>query len=105
MGELRKFTGKHPAIIQDWLESEAEKDFTHNPEYKITLKDRKHRIRFWLLESLGIDIGIFDDNGKDFIVNGRIESLDKLLGTGTSNFSRYAAPCGLAELYLLSGTL
>ena len=54
--ELRKFTGTHPAIIKDWLVNEAEKDFKHNPEYKITLKDRKHRIRFWLLESLGIDI-------------------------------------------------
>lgn len=56
LGELRKFSGTHPAIIQEWLDNEAEKDFKHNPEYKITLKDRKHRVRFWLLENLGIDV-------------------------------------------------
>jgi len=54
--ELRPFIGSHPAIMKEWLESNAEKDFTLNPDYKITLKDRKHRIRFWLYEKLGLDI-------------------------------------------------
>tara|TARA_B100000795_G_scaffold4571_1_gene3226 strand:- start:6785 stop:7651 length:867 start_codon:yes stop_codon:yes gene_type:complete len=56
IAEIRPFTGEHPEIIKDWLENEAEKKFSHNLKYKLTLKDRKHRIRFWLFENLGIDI-------------------------------------------------
>jgi len=56
LGELRRFTGTHPDIMENWLKSEAEQDFRQNPDYKITLRDRKHRIRFWLDEKLGWDI-------------------------------------------------
>jgi len=56
LGEIRPFTGTHPKIIQKWINTEAEQEFKQNPNYKITLKDRKHRIRFWLDEELGIDI-------------------------------------------------
>jgi len=56
LGELRTFTGTHPAIVSEWINHEAELEFTQNPNYKITLKDRKHRIRFWLDEKLGWDI-------------------------------------------------
>jgi hypothetical protein len=56
LGELRPFSGTHPAIVAEWLRHEAETEFTQDPNYKITLKDRKHRIRFWLDEKLGWDI-------------------------------------------------
>ncbi len=56
LGEIRPFTGSHPAIVQNWLKTEAELEFKQNPHYKITFKDRKHRIRFWLDEKLGWDI-------------------------------------------------
>ena len=56
IAEIRPFDGTHPTIIKEWLANEAERNFAHNPKYKITLKDRKHRIRFWLFENLGIDI-------------------------------------------------
>ncbi|MBL6969262.1 MAG: glycosyltransferase [Gammaproteobacteria bacterium] len=56
LGELRTFTGTHPAIVSEWINTEAEQEFNQNPNYKITLKDRKHRIRFWLDEKLGWDI-------------------------------------------------
>jgi len=56
LGELRSFTGSHPKIMEHWLKNEAELDFSQNPNYKVTLKDRKHRIRFWLDEQLGWDI-------------------------------------------------
>ncbi len=56
LDELRPFTGTHPAIMEDWLSNEAELEFIQNPNYKVTLKDRKHRIRFWLDEKLGLDI-------------------------------------------------
>jgi len=54
--ELRPFTGSHPAIVEKWLKTEAELEFIINPNYKVTSKDKKHRIRFWLDEKLGIDI-------------------------------------------------
>jgi hypothetical protein len=56
MGEIRPFTGNHPKIIHNWLENEAESQFEQNPNYKISLKDYKHRLRFWLFEKLGLDI-------------------------------------------------
>ena len=56
LGEIRPFTGTHPKIVQDWLRTEAELEFEQNPNYKVTLKDKKHRIRFWLDEKLGWDI-------------------------------------------------
>jgi len=56
LGEIRPFIGTHPKIVQKWIEFEAEQEFKQNPNYKITLKDRKHRIRFWLYEKLGWDI-------------------------------------------------
>ena len=56
LAEIRPFTGTHPAIIKDWLNNEAETEFIQNPNYKITPRDRKHRVRFWMLEKLGIDI-------------------------------------------------
>lgn len=54
--ELREFKGEHPAIMKEWITHHAEHNFSINPNYKVTLKDRKHRIRFWLHEKLGIDI-------------------------------------------------
>ena len=56
LGEIRPFTGVHPKIVQKWIDTEAELEFTQNPGYKITLKDKRHRIRFWLDEKLGWDI-------------------------------------------------
>ena len=56
LGEIRPFMGTHPKIVQDWLRTEAELEFEQNPNYKVTLKDKKHRIRFWLDEKLGWDI-------------------------------------------------
>jgi glycosyltransferase involved in cell wall biosynthesis len=56
LGEIRPFTETHPKIVQDWLRTEAELEFEQNPNYKVTLKDKKHRIRFWLDEKLGWDI-------------------------------------------------
>ena len=56
LGEIRPFKGTHPKIVQQWIDTEAELEFTQNSNYKVTLKDKKHRIRFWLDEKLGWDI-------------------------------------------------
>jgi len=54
--ELREFKGEHPRIMNEWIKNKAEHNFSINPEYKVTFKDRKHRVRFWLFEKIGIDI-------------------------------------------------
>ena len=56
LGEIRPFKGSHPKIVQKWIDTEAELEFAQNPGYKITFKDKRHRIRFWLDEKLGWDI-------------------------------------------------
>ena len=56
LGELRPFNGTHPSIMEKWLLTKAEVEFRQNPDYKISLKDLKHRARFWLDEKLGLDI-------------------------------------------------
>jgi len=54
--ELVRFSGTHPALIGDWLEMEAEKQFIPNPNHIPNAKQRKHRVRFFLEELLGVDL-------------------------------------------------
>lgn len=41
---LIPFTRSHPAIIKGWLNNEAEKEFTPDPDHKLTKRELKHRI-------------------------------------------------------------
>ena len=54
--ELRPFNGYHPAIMENWLAMEAETEFTQNPDYRLTRRDRRNRIRFWIEDALGVEI-------------------------------------------------
>ena len=54
--ELRPFTGTHPALMQDWLAEHAEQVFVQDPRYALSTRDRRNRIRFWLEQTLGIEI-------------------------------------------------
>ena len=40
---LTKFSGEHPAIMEDWLNNNAEHQLTINPAYKLTSRDKRHR--------------------------------------------------------------
>lgn len=55
-GELRPFSGEHPAIMAQWLASEAELHFIQNPSYRPTRRDFRNRFRFWLEDTLAIEI-------------------------------------------------
>jgi hypothetical protein len=44
---IRQFSGKHPAVVKNWLATDAEAVFTPNLEYKLTRRDKKHR---WLMK-------------------------------------------------------
>ena len=54
--ELRPFKGSHPAVMEDWLASEAETEFSQDPDYRITRRDRRNRIRFWIEDILDLEI-------------------------------------------------
>jgi hypothetical protein len=54
--ELRPFSGEHPAVMTQWLKSEAELNFIQNPSYRPTRRDIRNRLRFWLEDTLAIEI-------------------------------------------------
>ncbi|MDC0379371.1 glycosyltransferase [Litorivicinus sp.] len=56
IAELRPFKGSHPRIMSDWIETEAERVFVQNPDYRISRRDRRNRVRFWLEEMLKVEI-------------------------------------------------
>ncbi len=56
VAELKTFTGAHPQVMANWIESEAEKVFLQNPNYKLSRRDRRNRLKFWIEERLGIEI-------------------------------------------------
>ena len=54
--ELRPFSGTHPELMEDWIASEAEQVFVQNSDYRLSLRDRRNRLRFRVEEKLGIEI-------------------------------------------------
>lgn len=54
--ELRPFKGSHPAVMENWLAREAEIEFSQDPEYRVTRRDYRNRIRFWIEDILGFEI-------------------------------------------------
>lgn len=40
---VEHFTGTHPAVIHDWLATEAETEFSPDPAHVLTSRERKHR--------------------------------------------------------------
>lgn len=53
---LAPFTGKHPAVIGDWLRDCAETGFRPDPERRPTRKDRRHRFMMRLERLFGCDL-------------------------------------------------
>lgn len=56
IAELREFNGNHPAVMVAWLDQSAEKMFVQNPEYRLSRRDRRNRLRFWIEERFGLEI-------------------------------------------------
>ena len=54
--ELRPFKGSHPAVMENWLVKEAETQFCQDPDYQVTRRDRRNRIRFWVEDILDVEI-------------------------------------------------
>ncbi len=56
VAELRPFNGNHPVVMASWLENSAEVHFSQAPNYQLTRRDRRNRIRFWIEEKLGVEV-------------------------------------------------
>lgn len=53
---LRPFKGTHPAIMENWLKEDAEWNFIPNPDYKLSKRDKKVRLKLKVENLLGIEI-------------------------------------------------
>ena len=53
---LKPFDGTHPALMQPWLDSEAEQHFAPDPAHVLTRRERKHRWSMKLEGVLGLDL-------------------------------------------------
>lgn len=53
---VQRFTGTHPAVVQDWLATEAENQFSPDPAHVLTARERKHRWSMKLERLFGWDL-------------------------------------------------
>ena len=53
---VERFAGTHPILIQDWLNNEAESQFSPDPQHVLTAREKKHRWSMKLERLLGLDL-------------------------------------------------
>ncbi len=53
---LKPFEGTHPAIMQEWLANTANTTFTPNPNYQLTRRDRRQRLKRVIEGLTGLDL-------------------------------------------------
>ena len=53
---LRPFKGTHPAVMRDWVENEGESAFKPNPNYRLTRRDKKVRLKLALEDRFNLEI-------------------------------------------------
>lgn len=56
VAELRPFERTHPSIMESWLAQFAEQEFRQDPNYRLSRRDRRNRIRFWLENVFGTEL-------------------------------------------------
>lgn len=56
LGELRQFFGEHPKVMERWLVEEAEHQFIQDHGFTPSIRDLRNRLRFWIEETLDIEI-------------------------------------------------
>ena len=56
LAELRDFTLQHPAVMKEWIAEEAEHAFAQIEDYKISKRDRRNRLRFWVEKTFKTEI-------------------------------------------------
>jgi hypothetical protein len=53
---LTPFSGSHPKVVEQWLKHEAEHNFNANQDYRLSRRDKKHRISMQLEKWFGWDL-------------------------------------------------
>jgi len=53
---LGAFPGSHPAIIQPWLDQHGNHELVLNPDYKLSFRDKKHRLTRHIEKLTGKDL-------------------------------------------------
>jgi hypothetical protein len=53
---LTPFTGTHPAIMGEWLRTEAEREFQVDPNYQLTRRDKRLRLKQNIEKLTGLDL-------------------------------------------------
>jgi hypothetical protein len=53
---IQRFTGTHPALIRDWLRTEAESQFSPDLQHVLTSREKKHRWSMKLERLFGWDL-------------------------------------------------
>lgn len=54
---IRRFEGTHPAVMRDWVRDHAEQAFTPDPNYILSRRDKRQRVKMFFERTLGIDTG------------------------------------------------
>lgn len=54
--ELKPFSGSHPSVMELWLKHHAEHEFVQTKGYKLSKRDIRNRIRFWIEEVFDLEI-------------------------------------------------
>jgi len=52
---LSRFSGTHPAVMRDWLKR-AERPLKPNPNYRLTTRDKRQRLKMIVEKLFGIDL-------------------------------------------------
>lgn len=53
---LKRFTGTHPKIVKDWLNRETQQNFSFNPDYQLSNREKKHRLVRKIEKLLSVDL-------------------------------------------------
>ncbi|MCB5196836.1 glycosyltransferase [Deefgea salmonis] len=53
---LQPFQGTHPQVVQPWLAAMAETQFMADPNYRLTKRERRHRILAKIESLLGVEL-------------------------------------------------
>lgn len=53
---IRPFAGSHPAVVREWLASEAEQEWQPDPGYRLSGRERRHRMMMWMERTFGLEL-------------------------------------------------
>jgi len=54
--EIRPFHGSHPKIMKEWIAESSEHNFQLDPNYRVTKRNLRNRVRFWVEDRFNLEI-------------------------------------------------